>query len=334
MANIRKRGDSWTVEIRRKGVYKSATFPTKAQAQAWAMQNEGDILTGNHHSTPDKTFGDLLTTYAETVSVTKKGNRWEQVRIKKILRDEIARVKLCDLNSTHFAAWRDRSLLTLAGSSVKRERNLLSNVIQVAIKELGWLKTNPLSGVKMPQEPRARDRTFSDAEIETLLFVMGYDYEAQPETINARIGAAMLFAIETGMRAGEICALRSKDVQIDKRVCKVVGEEVGAGKTASARRDVPLTLEAVRILKQLGTLGTAGPLFQLNTAQIDSNFRKAKAKALIEDLHFHDTRGTACTRLSKTLDILTLSKMLGHKDLRQLQVYFRRSAEETAKLMG
>jgi len=63
---------------------------------------------------------------------------------------------------------------------------------------------------------------------------------------------------------------------------------------------------------------------------VDSNFRKAKGKADIEDLHFHDTRANACTKLAKKIDILSLARMLGHKDLKQLQVYYRETAEDTA----
>lgn len=66
-------------------------------------------------------------------------------------------------------------------------------------------------------------------------------------------------------------------------------------------------------------------------AKIDSLFRKAKKMALIDDLHFHDARHTAITRLAKKLNILELARMVGHRDLRQLQVYFNMPAEEIAK---
>lgn len=329
MASILKRGKSWDAYVSKGGIRKTRTFSSKIEAQQWAVQIEAEILAGKTGSIPNKTFGDLLTHYAENVSVTKRGNRWEQVRINKFKRDEIADVKLADLCSRHFAEWRDRSLKTMAGSSVKRERNLLSNVITIAITELGWLQESPLKGVKMPSSPRARDRILSDKDIETLLFTLGYDASATPKTIGSRIGCAMLFAIETGMRAGEICALRWKDIHLDKSYVHVAGEDVGAGKTDSARRDVSLSPEAIRLLKQLGT--EEGLAFSLTTTQIDANFRKAKSKALIEDLHFHDTRATACTRLARKLNILELARMIGHKDLRMLQVYFRDSAEETAK---
>jgi integrase len=236
---------------------------------------------------------------------------------------------LADLSAADFASWRDRSLQTLAGSSVKRERNLLSNVLTIAVDELKWLHDNPLQGVKMPKSNRARDRLLLPEEIEKLKFVLGYDLETTPVTINAKIATAMLFAIETGMRVGEICALTWGDVFLDKLHCRVIGDEIGAGKTVSARRDVPLSPEAIRLLKQLGT--DTSSVFNLKASQVDSNFRKAKEKADTEDLHFHDTRANACTQLAKKIDILSLARMLGHKDLKQLQVYYRETAEDTAK---
>ena len=52
---------------------------------------------------------------------------------------------------------------------------------------------------------------------------------------------------------------------------------------------------------------------------------------MIDDLHFHDLRHTAITRLASKLNILELARCVGHKDLRQLQVYFNMSAEDIAK---
>jgi len=92
---------------------------------------------------------------------------------------------------------------------------------------------------------------------------------------------------------------------------------------------VPLSTEAIRILAQLPRDGES--VFGISTAQIDALFRKAKARAMIDDLHFHDSRAVAITRLAQRLDILTLARMVGHRDLRMLQVYYRESAEDIAK---
>jgi len=322
MANITKRGNNWQARTNCKGVRQSATFPTKAEAVAWATQVENEILSGARGKVKAVTFGKLLQEYAEKVSPSKRGGKWEITRIALICKDEIALVKLSELSGPDFAKWRDRRLQSVSAASVRREWNILSAAINIAIKEWEWLSVNPMMSVKRPVSPPSRERIFTDTEIELLCHTLGYDANKKPQTVTARVGAAMLFAIETGMRAGEIVALKWSDV--DKTVV-----QVRQGKTDAATRRVPLSKAAQSILGNLPK--DSEFCFDINTKQIDSLFRKARDKALIEGLHFHDTRATAVTRLAKKVGILDLAKMIGHKDLRMLQIYYRDSAEEIAK---
>lgn len=323
MATFQKRGTSWRAIVRKLGVVQSETFPTKTAAQAWASQLEADIATGKAGGIPNKTFGDLLTRYAEEVSPTKRGERWERLRIGLTLRDPVASVHLRDFDSRAVAAWRDRRLTQVSAASVHREWNLLSNACTIAVREWKWLKDNPMREVKRPTEPEARDRLATDDEIERLLFALGYDHGAAPVTVTARAGAAMLFAIETAMRAGEIAGLTWANVKLEQRYCKIEG-----GKTSAAKRDVPLSAEAIRIIEQMPK--DAATVFSVTTAQIDALFRKAKARAMIDNLHFHDMRHLAITRLAKKLDVLPLARMVGHRDLRMLMIYYNESAENMA----
>lgn len=325
MANITKRGTSWQARTNCKGVRRSGTFPTKAEAVNWATQIESEILSGVRGKVKAVTFGALLQEYAEKVSPKKRGAKWEINRINLICRDEIASVKLADLSASHIAKWRDRSLERVSEASVRREWNLLSAAVNIAIKEWEWLDTNPFHKVKRPADNPARTRTFSDKEITLLCHTLGYEADQKPKTATARVGIALLFALETGMRMGEIAALQWSDVE------KTVAT-IRTGKTRAAARRVPLSAEAQRLLKQLPKDGDR--CLELDSKQIDALFRKAKDKSLIKDLHFHDSRATAVGRLAKKLDILDLAKMIGHKDLRMLQVYYRDSAEEIAKRLG
>jgi len=72
------------------------------------------------------------------------------------------------------------------------------------------------------------------------------------------------------------------------------------------------------------------PLFDMTARSPDALFRKAKTRAVIENGTFHDTRHLAITRLAKKLNILDLARMVGHRDLRQLQLYYNESAETMA----
>jgi integrase len=343
MASFRKKGRSWEAQVARQGIRKSASFATKAEAQAWAAKTETEIRSGRRGDIPDKTFGQLLEKYRDEVSASKKGERWERVRIDRMVggrpkddppvpADPITGVRLADLSETDFAGWRDRRLREVSAGSVRREWTLLSHACTVAINEWRWLREHPMQKVRRPAPPPSRDRIFTDDEITRLLFALGYCADRPPDTQTSRVGAALLFAVETAMRAGEICALRWPDIDQPRRFLRIRAEDAGSGKTAAARREVPLSAEALRIIAQLeGVKKDDATVFQISSTQtLDALFRKAKARACIEGLHFHDSRATAITRLAKKLDILSLARMVGHRDLRMLQVYYRETAEELA----
>jgi integrase len=314
----------WFIQIKLQGVRKSGTFTTAAEAKAWQVQECAEILRGVKGEIPDKNFGQLLSRYSEEVSPIKKGARWEQIRIRLILRDEIAKVKLDKLNETHVAAWRDRRLKSVTGASVRREWTLLSHAANVAIKEWKWLKHNPFSDVRRPEKPEDRDRLFLCHETDAILAALGFDDGIPPNTVSQRVAYAMLWALETGMRAGEICALMPDDVAETVAVIKT-------GKSRAAKRRVPLmpyAREIAAIMK--ANPSESGTLFGVSTSQIDSLFRKARDRCGIKDLHFHDTRHVAVTRLARLTDILSLARAIGHSDLKKLQLYFNRSAEDIA----
>lgn len=325
MAAFRKAPSGWRAEICRKGIRKSATFGTKAEAAAWALKMEADILGGRRGAVPDKCLRDLLDRYADEVSVSKRGEKWERARLAMIGRDEIGRVRLAALAAPDFAAWRDRRLRAVSAASVRREWTLLSHACNVAVREWHWLPENPMKLVRRPAPPAARDRVMAEAEIAAALHCLGYDREQSVLTASARTGAALLFAIETALRMGEICRLTAADVAGPVAT-------VREAKTAAGVRRVPLSKEALRILGQLPE--TDGPLFGLSPALLEALWRKARDKAGLVDCHFHDSRHTAITRLAKRLPVLDLARMVGHRDLRQLMVYYNESAEEIAGRLG
>jgi len=341
MAYVRKRGKVFRVEVCKVGpdgitVRDGETLPTRTEAYAWGARREAEILSGAAAIDKKRTFGDLLRRYVDEVSSTKQGERWERIRIgalvdgrpqdmPAIAPDPLAAVKLVDLDERHIAAWRDRRLRKVSPASVRREWTLLSAACTVALREWQWLDKHPMRQVRRPKDSEPRARRPTDDEIEQLLYCLGYDREQSPVTLTARVGAAVLFAIETAMRAGEIAALRWQDVEMDRRYLRT------QGKTPAAKREVPLSTEALRILAQMAEGRDGDSVFQMRGASLDALFRKAKRKAVIEDLHFHDLRHEAITRLAKVLDVLPLAKAIGIKDLRMLMVYYNPTAEELAK---
>jgi integrase len=312
-------------------VRQSASFATKAEAVAWAAEVERGIVAGAGGAVARKSLADLLERYRDDVSARKRGERWERTRIDRMLRDDAAlcALRLSDLSQSNFAAWRDRRLTEVSAATVRRDWTLLSHAFSVAINEWRWLTTHPLRGVRQPPEPAARDRLISDHEIELLLHALGYARDAAPLTITSRVGAALLFAIETAMRAGEIVGLQWPRVDLAGRVATLLMTKNGTA------RQVPLSREALRILDQLDPVTAPREdrrCFGIaSTQSLDALFRKAKARAGVEGLTFHDSRHTAITRLARRLDVLALARMVGHRDIRMLQIYFNPSATDMAR---
>lgn len=75
-------------------------------------------------------------------------------------------------------------------------------------------------------------------------------------------------------------------------------------------------------------------VFGVSDALRDALWRKARKRAEIVGLTFHDLRHEATTRLARKLDVLDLSRMTGHRDLKSLRRYYNPAAEEIADRLG
>lgn len=337
MASIIKFRDGWRAQIRKQGIKKTKSFQTKAQAQAWATSIEAQIITGRLTKSiaisQNKTIGDMLDKYSEEVSIKKRGSKWEQLRIELLRKCEIkidnasliiGNVMLSDFDERHVAAWRDTRSKDISGSSINREWNIFSNAFKIAIKEWKWIEHNPWHEVKRPEKNLARTRIATQDEIDRLIHSSGYIKENVPETIVARVMAAALFSMQTGMRCKEITQLTPAMVHLDKNIVDV-GHD-----TKTGARQVPLSSEAKRILKQMLQLGTP-TVFNLTTTQVDAHWRKLTKKAMIDNLTFHDCKHYAVTWMAKKLNVFDLARVVGTKDLKVLQIYYNKSASEIAK---
>ncbi len=226
---------------------------------------------------------------------------------------------MSELNASHVAAWRDQRLREVQGGTVTREMNLLSHVFSVARREWRWIATSPTADVARPRSNPPRDRRISKQEIERICLALNWRHDAvgvTPESKQQRIALAFLFAIETAMRAGEICALRKDDV---------TGAVARLHQTKNGfPRDVPLSPRALEIWAMVPNG------FDITTSSLDAMFRVARRRADVEGLTFHDTRHEAITRLAGKLNVLELARMVGHRDIKQLQTYYNASAAEIA----
>lgn len=316
MASIRKLGKLWQAQVARQGVRTSKTFPTKLEAKDWAARQEYQILKGEGVYGPGN-VGNLLDRYAREVSPTKRGGRWEMLRLENMAKLPLGSVMVKSVQPSDIAAWRDERLTQVSPGTVIREMNLLAAVFTRARKEWGVLPKSPMVGVAKPKAPPPRERLITDQEVAGILAVAG----DRVGSISWRVGQAFLFAMQSAMRAGEICALRPDDVKV--AVAQL--HETKNGKP----REVPLSSEALTIWG-----GLPDGHFNLTPRQLETNFRRIRKDAGLEGFVFHDTRHTAITRLAPKVHVLALAKIVGHSDPKELMTYYDETAENLAKLLG
>ena len=330
MAYYRKTPKGWRVEIERLGVRTSRTLPTKAAATAWAAQEEAAILSGAVSQWPRKTLADALHRYALEVTPAKRGARAELLRLTAIERDypALCAKLLHEVTADDLGKWRDARLVKITPASVQRDINILRNLWTVASTEWAWTPTpTPWAAVRLPPAAPPRDRRMGWREIRRIMRRCDYRTGVPPLTGLQGVAWALLVSLRTAMRAGEIMGLTVGAVDLQRRVVTLHDH-----KTAHAvgRRQVPLTPQGARVLGWLAAQPQRdGRLFALASASLDTLFRRVRDSVLLGDLHFHDARATALTMLSRRVDVLTLAKISGHRDLSLLlAVYYRETAAE------
>lgn len=321
-------------EIRRKNpaFYWSDSFHNMTEARSHAAKIEADWYAGKRGGLPDKTFGELMQRYADEESTKKKSVKWETARVQALQKDPLSKIKVSDLSSVGVSEWRNRRLQTVEGATVNREWNLYSKACNTAVNEWKWLEKNPFSTVKRPPSARHRERLITQDEIEALGVAAGSELTA----VSGRVYQAFLFALETGMREGEIAAMLPADVNLDVAVTSIKGLKLGAGKTEAARRQIPMTERAIEIVTAMLPLRHDETVFGVSASQIESNFRRIRVLAGGEGYTFHDSRHNAATIWAKRLKgdaraVFALCKIFGWRDVKMALTYFNESAADIAR---
>ncbi|OCX67654.1 hypothetical protein A6M27_10665 [Acidithiobacillus thiooxidans] len=326
MATINSREDQdgvtigWQAIVRKKGYpSQSKTFRTKRDAEAWARLTESAMERGlwqNQSDADSTTLADALDRYGREVSSLKKSGKIELYRIGNLKTDKIAKLHLSRIRGADLAEYRDRRLKAgLSDSSVRLELAIISNLYTVAMKE--WRMEglrNPVLSVRKPSPGKARDRRLSPIEEKKLLG------ECTPS-----LKAIILFALETGMRRGEIQKLLWKDVDFTKCTAQLLDTKNGED------RLIPLSSRAIAVLKKLPR-NINGKVFP--GTDISHSFAAACKRVEIKDLRFHDLRHEATSRFfEKGLNPVQVAAITGHKTLQMLKRYTHLRAEDLAKLL-
>ena len=305
MAYIGKFRDGWRVQIQKDGIRRSKTFPTKRECQAWAQAEES-----KKSFTKTLSLRQACDDYLATATKEKRNaGLWESHRFDAFC-SHFGEVELHTITSASIGKWRDKRLETVSGSTVLREVNLYRNLFNIAVDEWKAVEVNPFKGVRLPKENAARVTVWRWQEIKRVLRA---GQARGGKTLEVTL--AFHIALRTAFRLQE--AIAAPD-GFDKQRRVVT---IPPSKENPLPQVVPITKQGYRLMLTMPQLHV-GP----NEASV--LFSDLCGQMMIKGLQFRDSRATALTLMARRMDILTLSKISRHKDIRMLQIYFRESAED------
>ena len=325
MAQIVKHGNKWQVRIRKKNhppIYK--TFVSKANASKWAQESERKIEAGLFESFDEANrtkLSELLQRYLDNVSPKKKGYLQESFKIKKLMRDPIAKYALAKLTPTKIAKFRDRLLLDVKPATVNKYLTIIQTSVNHARREWGlYLPVNPVEGIKRLKEPEPSSERVEKHEYVLLL------KEAERSKLKCLKNMIMI-AYETGARRGELFKLSRKDVNFQKGTAHLRDTKNGLD------RWIGLSPVALTVLKAC-PIAPDGRFFPTQNEQFKFYWNQLRRWTGYKK-KFHTFRSEFATRMfEKGWDISLVATQGGWRDWKVLRRYTRLKPEFLSKKLA
>jgi len=332
---LKQKSGRWRVQVRRKGRYLSETFALRKDAEAWARRVERDLDVGRR-PLPRKvegiqSFGDLIDLHVSDMTSVGKAPGRSKAYSLEFLKQRLGCIRLADL---------DRETLIEFGKVRAKEG---AGPMTLSI-DLGYIRTllgygAAVHGLPYSPEPvdlarialrmlglvgkgEERDRRPTDREIERLA-----EYFRGLNSATIPMGRIIKFAISTAMRQEEICRVLWDDLDERNKMLLIRDRKDPRHKRGN-HQNIPLldvsgycALELIQ--EQARRLGhRKGRIFPYNSRSVGAAFRRACRTLRIDDLHFHDLRHDATSRLFEAeYEIPEVSLVTGHKDWKMLQRY-------------
>jgi len=332
---------SYQAKVRIRGErQRSRTFKRKTDAAAWAAKAESDMGHGVYvPTTADRrrTLAELIDKFT-TEYLPVKPNAKDKAKVSAMLqwwKDRAGFVTLDKLTPQTIAGYRaelsaqqsKRGGGPLSGATVNRYLAALSAVCKWAWKELGWLPSNPLLAISKRSESAGVVRFLSDDERKALLI-------AARASDDPNIYCAVMLALATGARRGNIFDLRWEDVDLDRLTLHFPDTKNGTP------RRVPIVGAAVAVLRaQFDRDPTqTGWVFKGRSddapANLDKPWAKVRTAAGLTDFRFHDLRHTTASYLTMNgASLAEVAEALGHRTLVMARRYSHMTGEHSRSVM-
>jgi integrase len=325
LATLRKRGEQWQVQVRRKGrTPVSRSFHLKSDALAWAREQEFEADQRQpqvHKTLKGIAVADIVSRYRDEVVPRKRGADRETLTLNAFLRHPLAQVAISDVTAGMVSAYCTERLKHVKPGTLNRELDILRHAFAVARRN--WdvpLAHNAFAEVTRPKAGLPRERRLHSGERERL-------EAACIRCRNPYIRFLVQLALETAMRRGELLRVRWCDVSVEKRTLHIPITKNGHART------IPLSRAALALLRDLRDHCSplSERLLPITDCAAKMSWKRLAKRARLEDLRFHDLRHEAISRFfEKGLNVPEVALISGHRDLRMSFRYTHPRAEDVA----
>ncbi len=361
MANINKRKSrdgaiSYQARVRLKGFpEQAATFERLTDAKRWVQDTEAAIRDGRHFKTSEAkrhTLGELVDRYLRDVMPTKPKSTGHQTLQLKWWKARLGSYALADVTPALLAESRDKlasgmledgsmtrevkqpngktktlPVVPRSASTVLRYLAAISHAFTIAIKEWGWLESNPVMKVTKPKQPQGRVRFLSDSEREALM-------KEVKASENQDLNLAVVLALSTGARQMELMSLRWDQVDLNRKVITLYETKNGE------IRALPLVHHAFELMKERAKVRRIDTNLVFPGSNPDkpvllrAPFEKAMQRAGILNFRWHDLRHSCASYLAMNgASLAEIAEVLGHKTLQMVKRYAHLSHAHTSKVV-
>jgi len=325
---------NWRVQVRRRGKSALRTFRLKSDAEAWALANERVLALGQSLNTirldRSCTFGQLIQLHiADMIEVGKTPRRSKAKCLEK-LGSTVGQITVRDLTRERLIEFgkcraKEGAGPVTIGMDIGYIRAVLVHAaavhgINVPTEEVTLARV-ALGRLGLVGKSKERERRPTRDELERII-TYG---DNNPKQI-IPVGRIVKFAVATAMRQDEICCLLWPDVDLIAQLAIIRSRKDPRRKNGNDQR-VPLIdatgYDSIALLmEQRNASATSERVFPYNGRSLGAAFRRTCRELGIRDLHFHDLRHEATSRLFEAgFDIPEVSLVTGHKDWKMLRRY-------------
>lgn len=301
---VRKRGRIWWIDYydqSRVRVQESSHSSNRRDAVNLFNVRKSEVLRGVYKRPVKITFEEFGKRYMEHAKANKRSWLRDEQMLGHLEKYFGSERQLTDITPAEIEGYKLHRKAKVSGSTVNRELALLKRMFNLAITWDLYLDLNPFRKVKFFREFNTGLRVVSPEEEEKLL------RNAAPYFQDL-----IRFALNTGLRIGEVFSLQWSSVDWEKSILNVF-----APKTQKTRV-VPLNAEARKVL-EYWALGKRNEFVFYNPetgkpfVDLKAGFALACHKAEISGVTWHTLRHTFASRLvNRGVDIVTVQELLGH----------------------